>query len=87
MNIDKEVLATLDEVLSLRGRTAAFSRNTNLLGAIPELDSMAVVSLLTTLEERFGLMIDDDEVDGATFATVGSLVDFVESKVAARAAP
>jgi acyl carrier protein len=87
MNIDKEVLATLDEVLSLRGRAAAFSRSTNLLGAIPELDSMAVVSLITTLEERFGLVIDDDEVDGATFATVGSLVDFVESKVAARAAP
>jgi acyl carrier protein len=87
MNIDKEVLATLDEVLSLRGRAAAFSRSTNLRGAIPELDSMAVVSLITTLEERFGLAIGDDEVDGATFATVGSLVDFVESKVAARAAP
>jgi len=84
MNIDKEVLATLDEVLSLRGRTANFDRSTNLLGAIPELDSMAVVTLITTLEERFAVVIDDDDVDGGTFATVGALVAFVEGKVAAR---
>jgi len=54
-----------------------------LLGAIPELDSMAVVSLITTLEEQFGLVVDDDDINGATFATVGSLADFVSSKLAA----
>lgn len=77
MNVEKEVLAVLDEVLSLGGRSAGFSRETHLLGSIPELDSMAVVSLLTTLEERLGVAIDDDDIDGATFETVGSLVDFV----------
>lgn len=80
---ERHVLALLDDVLSLGGRSARFTRDTPLMGAIPELDSMAVVSLITSLEERFGLLIDDDEIDGATFATVGSLVDFVARKQAA----
>ncbi len=82
MNVTQEVLRVLDEVLSLNGRSASFTRDTPLLGAIPELDSMAVVSLITTLEEQFGLVVDDDEIDGSTFATVGSLVDFVSGKAA-----
>jgi len=76
------VLSLLDEVLSLNGRAATFSRDTPLLGALPELDSMAVVALITGLEERFGFAAEDDEIEGATFATVGSLVDFVEGKLA-----
>ena len=83
MDITQEVLRVVDEVLSLNGRATTFSRGTPLLGSIPELDSMAVVTLITTLEDRFGLIVDDDEVDGATFATVGTLVDFVTGKVAA----
>jgi len=79
MSVEQEVLKVLDEVLSLGGRSAGFTRETHLLGAIPELDSMAVVSLLTTLEERLGVAVDDDAIDGDTFATVGSLVDFVSS--------
>ena len=82
MNTEKEVLSLLDEILSLNGRSAEFSVNTPLLGAIPELDSMAVVALITGLEERFGFMVDDDEIEGSTFATVGSLIEFVEGKSA-----
>lgn len=82
MNTHKEVLSLLDEVLSLNGRSAEFSESTPLLGAIPELDSMAVVSLITGLEERFGFTVDDDEIEGSSFATVGSLVKFVEGKLA-----
>lgn len=82
MDVTKEVKAVLDEVLSLNGRSAAFTRETHLLGAIPELDSMAVVSLITRLEEHFGLTVDDDDMDGSTFATVGALVDFVDAKLA-----
>jgi len=81
LNIAQEVLRVVDEVLSLNGRTAAFSRNTPLLGAVPELDSMAVITLITTLEDQFGLVVDDDDIDGATFATVGSLTDFVSGKL------
>lgn len=83
MDVQAQVLKVLDETLSLGGRALRFTADTHLLGAIPELDSMAVVSLLTTLEERFGIVVDDDEIDGATFATVGSLVGFVGDKLAA----
>jgi acyl carrier protein len=77
VDIQTEVLRALDEVLSLQGRSSSFTAETPLLGAVPELDSMAVVTLITTLEERFGLVIDDDDVSGDTFATVGSLTQFV----------
>ena len=83
MDVTQEVLRILDEVLSLNGRSATFTRQTPLLGAIPELDSMAVVTLITTLEDQFGLTVDDDDIDGSTFATVGSLTDFVSDKLAA----
>jgi acyl carrier protein len=75
------VLAVLDEVLGLRGRSEEFSAETPLLGAIPELDSMAVVSVITMLEERFDFIVDDDEIDGSTFESVGSLVSFVNQKL------
>ena len=81
MDITKEVLRILDEVLSLNGRSALFTSATPLLGAIPELDSMAVVTLITTLEDQLGLVVDDDDIDGTTFATVGSLADFVRNKL------
>ena len=83
MDVKGEVLSILDEILSLKGRAASFSLETPLLGAIPELDSMAVVALITTMEERFGFMVDDDEIDGASFASVATLVDFVQGKLAA----
>jgi acyl carrier protein len=83
MNTEQEVLRLLDEVLSLEGRAAGFTRETHLLGSIPELDSMAVVSLITALEDTFGIVVDDDDIDGATFASVGTLVDFVAAKTTA----
>lgn len=81
MDIRQEVLRILDEILSLDGRTDRFADDTALLGAIPELDSMAVVGVLTALEERFGFVVDDDEIDGSAFATVGSLHRFVLTKL------
>lgn len=81
VRVEKEVLNVLNEVLLLKGRGAGFVRATPLLGALPELDSMAVLSLITTLEERFGFVIHDDEMDGAVFATLGSLTDYVTAKL------
>ena len=83
LQVTQEVIRLLDEVLSLNGRSSTFTSDTPLLGAIPELDSMAVVSLITGLETHFGLVVDDDDIDGSTFATVGSLADFVSGKLGA----
>lgn len=82
MNTQKEIARILDEVLSLGGRGAAFDSDTALLGSIPELDSMAVVTLIGSLEERFGILVEDDEISGDTFATLGSLTAFVDGKLA-----
>ena len=82
MNVQEEVLRILDEALSLDGRASRYTRDTHLLGSVPELDSMAVVAVITSLEDGFGIVVDDDDIDGDTFATVGSLVDFVTGKLA-----
>jgi acyl carrier protein len=76
-----DVLAVLDDVLSLKGRSAAFRDDMPLLGSVAELDSMAVANVLASLEQRFGFTIDDDEIDGSTFATVGTLVAYVRGKL------
>lgn len=81
MDTQHELLKILDEVLNLKGAALAMTAPSPLLGALPELDSMAVLNLLTTLEERFGISIADDEIDGATFATVGTLTGFVQGKL------
>lgn len=82
MDTATEVVKVLDEILRLGDRAAALRPDSTLLGTIPELDSMAVVSILTMIEERFGIVVEDDEMDGAVFATVGSLTDFVSAKLA-----
>ena len=81
MDTQTEVLSMLDDVLGLGGRAMQFTADTGLLGALPELDSMAVVALINTLEERFGITVDDDEISGDTFATVGSLSRFIADKL------
>lgn len=77
----QEGLLVLDETLSLGGRARAFTRETHLLGAITELDAMAAVGVVTSLEERSLNVNDDDDIDGSPFATVGSLADFVSIKL------
>lgn len=76
MTLDDDVIQTLRSVLNL-DPAQPLGPETPLLGSLPELDSMAVVAILTALEERLGITVDDDAIDGATFATVGSLVAFV----------
>jgi acyl carrier protein len=69
--------------LNLNPKETRLTSDSPLLGAIPELDSMAVVTVITTLEDRFGFAVADDEIDGSIFATAGSLVAFVASKIGA----
>ena len=78
----EEVRNILSDVLSLGERRNSLKENSPLLGAIPELDSMAVVNVITALEEHFDITVDDDEISAKTFETVGSLAQFVEQKLA-----
>lgn len=83
-------MATLDDVksilrdtLQLGERADALTADTALLGSLPELDSMAVVAVITGIEEAFGIVVEDDEISAETFETVGSLCAFVDMKQAA----
>ena len=76
-----QVRTVVDTALQLGGRLGCCDASTALLGAIPELDSMAVVSLISALEEHFGFSVADDEIEAATFATLGSLTGFVTQKL------
>ncbi|VAW01190.1 FIG00636423: hypothetical protein [hydrothermal vent metagenome] len=78
---ESAVRAVLRDILGLDAdQVAGFDADTELFGALPELDSMAVAGLLTELEDRLDIMIEDDEVDGELFETFGNLVAFAEMK-------
>lgn len=82
-DLQSQVVLLLEKVLNLTGRTGSFTPETPLLGHLPEMDSLGAVGVIAGLEERFHITIDDDEIDGSIFQTIGSLVKFVESKVTA----
>lgn len=81
MNTLNDVKDLLAQSLQLGRRADAYTADSPLLGAIPELDSMAVVNLITAMEEQFGFVVEDDEISADTFATLGSLATFVERKL------
>jgi acyl carrier protein len=75
-----EVKTILIDVLHLGPGGQALVADSPLLGSLPELDSMAVVTLIGALEEHFGIAIDDDDISASTFETLGSLAAFVAQK-------
>jgi len=81
MSVRNEVISVLVEVLQLSSQSHQLNEHSQLLGALPEFDSMAVVSVLTRLEEDYGFFIDDDEIDADTFESVGTLTAFVQQKI------
>jgi len=76
----EEVKVILAESLQLADRASDFTVDTPLLGSLPELDSFAVVTLVTALEEEYDFIVDDDEISADTFATLGTLIAFIEGK-------
>ncbi len=76
-----DVKAVVSSALQIGSRVQLMDAATPLLGAVPELDSIAVVSLITALEEHFGITVADDEIGASTFETLGSLTQFVERKL------
>ena len=79
--VDNTLRAVLADVLGLDpARVAAFDETTPLFGALPEFDSMAVAGLLTELEERLGILVEDHEVDADMMETFGALLTFARDK-------
>ena len=81
LEVEATLRAVLSDVLGLeRARVAQFREETPLFGALPEFDSMAVAGLLTELEERLGILIEDHEVDADMMETFGALLNFARNK-------
>lgn len=83
MNTVARLKAILRDALNLGDRADKLTADSPLLGAIPEFDSMAVVTVLTMIEDEFGISVGDDEVSAETFETLGSLASFMDGKIAA----
>ena len=77
-----ELLKLLDDTLTLRGRGLQLRVDSPLAGTLPELDSMGVVAIVSAAEDHWGIVIEDEEIDAEVFATVGSLMCFLRSKMA-----
>jgi acyl carrier protein len=75
------VKTVVGRALQLGNRVQGMNESSALLGAIPELDSIAVVNVITALEEHFDITVADDEIGAAAFETLGSLTRFVEDKL------
>ncbi|REL33991.1 acyl carrier protein [Thalassotalea euphylliae] len=80
MSLEAELKELIQESLQL-GEVAEWGANTEILGAIPEFDSMAIVTVLTLVEENYGIVIEDDEVSAEVFETLGSLTAFLSEKI------
>ena len=81
ISVQDQLRSLLDNVLQIGPRIQRFNNETALLGSLPEFDSMAVISLITAIEEHFDFEVADDEIEAETFATLGDLCRFVESKI------
>ena len=79
MSLQQEIKMLLKDTLQL-DEVDNWDEETEILGAIPEFDSMAIVSVITGLEETFGFTAEDDDLTAEIFETVGSLVEFVAEK-------
>ena len=78
-----EIRDLIRDALQLGDRADSLSAETPLLGNLPELDSMAVVTVITAIEDRYGFFVEDDEISADTFETLGSLAQFVDDKLKA----
>jgi acyl carrier protein len=83
LKVGEEVKSVLGQVLRLEERAQRFDASTALFGSIPEFDSRAVVTLVAALEDKFGIIVADDEITAEIFETVGSLTEFIERKLEA----
>ena len=81
MSTIEQLKILLKTQLQLGNAVDRFDARTELFGSLPEFDSMAVVSIVTAIEDQFGVEIQDDELTADVFATLGSLAEFVDLKV------
>lgn len=81
MNIQNKVIPLIYKTLHLNKEQHNLNSDSILLGAIPEMDSIAVINIITSLEQEFDFIAEDDELDAELFETVGSVINYVLRKI------
>ena len=79
--MQNQIALLLTETLNLGHRGEQLSSESPLLGSLPEFDSMAIVTVITQLEEQYGIEFDDDDITAESFETLGALVELVKGKL------
>jgi acyl carrier protein len=77
-DIEQEIRNFLTENF-LSGRSEGFSEDVQLLGNV--IDSTGVIELVTFVQERFNVVVDDAEVTPENLGSLKSVVAFVEKKL------
>ena len=77
----RDVIDIIAQTLGIEDRADTLDADTGLFGSLPELDSLAVLELVTRIEDRFDITVGDDEFSGEIFETIGTLAEFVDSKL------
>ena len=75
------VRSSLLQTLQIEPDRIGIDPEFRLLGAVPEFDSMAVLAVLTDLEDRLDIEFDDDEISADIFESLGTLTEFVRFKI------
>ena len=81
MSVENDIKKILQNTLVLGDEVNDLDASSPLLGVIPELDSVGVVSVLTALEDEFDIVVEDDEISAAVFKTLGTLTEFLQEKL------
>ena len=61
---------------------ASIAENFPVLGQDGVLDSVLALQLLLKIEERFGIVVGDDEIERENLASLASITKFIERKLA-----
>lgn len=80
-DLQPRIIAALAATLELGDRASAFDADTQLFGALPELDSIGVLELIAVLEDEFGITVEADDVTDERFATVGTLTGLIRERL------
>ena len=77
------VCTLLTERLGLDAHDGPRDETTGLLGQGIGLDSVEVLQLVSAIEEAWGLTIEDDDLQREHFATLGTVVTFIQERLPA----
>ena len=81
INLTNQIKTILEETLFLNGKTKLWANDMNLLGNVPELDSMAVMNVVAGLEKYFDFFMEDDEINADVFTSINTLTDYIFQKL------